>query len=78
MAFHACFDMPRVRVFVPGGRVFDVFERCLSNISQTSKTFFMFTNEIERPKKKSTKHEKVWEMCENFLGKIKFSWLPEK
>jgi hypothetical protein len=55
-----------------------MFERCLSNISQLSKTFFMFTNEIERPKKKFTKHEKVWEMCENFLGKIKFLWLPEK
>ena len=61
-------DGVHVCVFLFQVDLFLMFERCLSNISQTSKTFFMFTNEIERPKKKSTKHEKVWEMCENFLG----------
>jgi hypothetical protein len=39
-----------------------MFERCLSNISQTSKTFFMFMNEMERSKRKVRKPRNVWEM----------------
>jgi hypothetical protein len=41
-----------------------MFERCLSNISQTSKTFFMFMNEMERSKRKVRKPRNVWEMFE--------------
>ncbi len=48
-----------------------MFAKHLSNIFQTSRTFLCLQIQWERPKKKSTKHKNVWEMCENFTRKKK-------
>ncbi len=61
--FHVCVFLFQVEAFLI----------CLKDVCQTSlkhqKHFSCFTNEIERPKEKSTKQRNVWEMCENLLGK---------
>ena len=73
--------MFHVEGITPRGHVFKMFERCLLNISQTFSCFcthFHVYKPTGMAQEKSTNHENVWKMCENFSRKKKIWHLSEK